>query len=247
MGAGWRAFPPGWSSNPRERERRKNPLLAQPKSRNRGLAEKRLDVQLACAAPRGESSAPRCGPESVDVPRRGTAVGREGRAFIGRQCGANRAARGGQEANGASRCCGCWCVVCCPGANQGREGAQQEAGQVDLEVQGRGALLGPNRTGTGDPATAAGRAACIKTRRCGVGVEGGNQKTEKEKRQKKGRAQQKTRDEREGNARVCARPGQGETEMLPGWVGVVSLQACRGVESDVQQQAKLELSPGWVY
>ena len=53
VGAGWRAFPPGWSST-----QEKKTVLAQPKSRNRGLAEKRLDVQLACAAPRGESSAP---------------------------------------------------------------------------------------------------------------------------------------------------------------------------------------------
>ena len=117
---------------------------------------------------------------------------------------------GVQEANGASRCLGCWCVVCasprCPGANQGREGCSGK--QVKFKVAGP--CLGRRRREQGT--RRAGRAACIKTRRCGGwGVENRKRRGKKKKRETK----QKKR--REGAKCVCV-PGQGETEMLPGCV-----------------------------
>ena len=104
---------------------------------------------------------------------------------------------GGQEANGASRCLGCWCVVCasprCPGANQGREGCSGK--QVKFKVAGP--CLGRRRREQGT--RRAGRAACIKTRRCGGwGVENRKRRGKKKKRETK-----QKRDERERNACVC--------------------------------------------
>ncbi len=141
---------------------------------------------------------------------------------------------GGHEANGASRCwgcavCGVWCVVCasrrCPGATQGRR-AQQEAGQVKFKVAGP--CLRPTQTGTGDPTAAAGRAACIKTRRCGVGVE---RKTEKEKKKKR-RDQTK---KRRGGKCACVQARKRNRDAA--WMGVAFTQAPAGCECSAAGKA----------
>ena len=151
-----------------------------------------------------------CGPESVDVPGRGTAVGREGREFMGRQCGTNRAGREGrkQTAHPDVWGVGVWCVLhlVVPGPTKAGR-AQREAGQV----QGRGALLGPTQTGTGDPTSWKGRLHQNPPVWGVGGVENRKRRGKKKKRETK----QKKR--REGAKCVCV-PGQGETEMLPGCV-----------------------------
>ena len=173
-------------------------------------------------------------------PRSGGKVGRSsvGNAVRIRPGGEGRR----QTAHPDVEVCCVWCVlhVVAPGPTKAGR-AQQEAGQVKIKVAGP--CLGRRRREQGTPTTAAGRAACIKTRRCGVG--GGeveNRKQRKKKKKKEKKTKQK-RDEREMRACVC-QPGQNRDAA---WMGVVSLQASRGVDESVQQQANLELSPGWVY
>ena len=90
---------------------------------------------------------------SVDGERetrdRGRRVVREGRAFIGRQCGANRAAEGGRKQNGASKCWlsyggGVYASLSLPRGHGNGQGGHA-VGQLD----GRGAWAHTNRGSTG--------------------------------------------------------------------------------------------------
>ena len=139
----------------------------------------------------------RCGPESVDVPGRGTAVGREGREFIGRQSGANRAGREGRKQTAHPDVWGVVCVVCasprCPGANQGREGAagsrssSRSRGLAWADADGNRGPDELERPPASKPAGVGGR---------GSKTENGEGKRTRERPNKK-------RDERERNACVC--------------------------------------------